>query len=61
MPIVRINKAIKQMSKSDDTLRVEADDPAFKMDVEAWAKKTGHQILSLEQEGQTFTATLKRS
>lgn len=45
MPIVKISKAFKEMV-AGDTLEVEATDPAFKADVEAWVRKTGEVLLS---------------
>ena len=48
MPIVRISRAIADL-ECGDTLEVIADDPAFPSDVTAWAKKTGHGLLSLEE------------
>ena len=44
MPIVKISKMIKTMN-SGDTLIVEATDPAFKPDLQAWSRKTGHRLL----------------
>lgn len=48
MPIVEMSKAVKQMS-SGDLLEVTATDLAFKLDVEAWSRKTGHELESFEQ------------
>lgn len=47
MPIVAMSKAIKSMS-SGELLEVSATDLAFKLDVEAWAKKTGNVLESFE-------------
>jgi tRNA 2-thiouridine synthesizing protein A len=43
-PIVRISKAVDEMMPGQ-TLLVEADDPAFSLDVQAWAQITGHELL----------------
>lgn len=48
MPIVEMSKAVKEMS-SGDLLEVTATDLAFKLDVEAWSRKTGHRLESFEQ------------
>ncbi|MCA9078757.1 MAG: sulfurtransferase TusA family protein [Planctomycetaceae bacterium] len=48
MPIVEMSKAVKQMS-AGDLLEVTATDLAFKLDVEAWSRKTGHELESFDQ------------
>ena len=45
MPIVRSAKAVKAMSP-EQTLEVEATDPSFQADVEAWTRRTGNELLS---------------
>ncbi len=45
MPIVKISKAIKAIASGDE-LVVDADDPAFRADLEAWAAKLGHSIVA---------------
>jgi len=59
MPIVCINKEMKVMNQGD-TLVVKADDPAFKMDVEAWVNKTGNTLLSMKQEENIITAKIEK-
>lgn len=58
MPIVTITKAIRKL-ESGDTLDVEATDRAFKPDLEAWARKTGNEILSF-LEGEVLKAQIKK-
>jgi TusA-related sulfurtransferase len=50
MPIVKIAKAFKELA-SGDTLEVQATDPAFKADVEAWVRKTGEILVSFADTG----------
>ena len=47
MPIVQMSKAVKEMS-AGDVLEVTATDLAFKLNVEAWARRTGHSLESFE-------------
>lgn len=54
MPIVRISQAIKKLDVGD-TLEVEAKDPAFQADLEAWVEKMGHKILDF------FDGDIKRA
>ena len=58
-PIVMISKALAEMS-SGQTLTVEADDPAFKSDVEAWVKITGHELVEFS-DGPVQQAVLRKS
>lgn len=48
MPIVKINMASKTLH-SGGILEVEADDLAFKPDLEAWIHKVGYELLSFEE------------
>lgn len=47
MPIVEMSKAVKKLT-SGDILEVIATDLAFKLDVEAWSRKTGNALESFE-------------
>ena len=59
MPIVQISKAIRAM-QSGQSLDVEATDPAFRADVEAWSAKTGHQIEQIA-DGPPVKATIRKA
>ncbi len=48
MPIVQISKTIKSM-KAGQTLEVVARDPAFQMDLEAWIRKLGHDLVEFNE------------
>lgn len=60
MPIVRISQAMNGL-EAGEVLKVQADDPAFRADVEAWAQMTGNELLSVDEDGPITTANLKRS
>ena len=59
MPIVRISQSMRKLA-SGQTLQVEATDPAFKADLEAWVKRFGHVIISFET-GDCLRAVLQKS
>lgn len=59
MPIVLIAKAIRAVDVGA-ALSVLADDRAFPSDVEAWCKKTGNALVSLEQKSDHFEAQIRR-
>lgn len=47
MPIVRLSVVARDLQVGDE-LRVDADDPAFRADVHAWARRTGFEIVDFE-------------
>ncbi len=59
LPIVRISQAVKDMTPGQ-TLWVEADDPAFQSDLEAWIRATGNALLEFS-EGPTQQALLRKA
>ena len=59
MPIVELNKLIKQLGNGDEIVAV-ASDPAFCLDVEAWCNETGHELLHLTTNEQRLTATIRK-
>jgi TusA-related sulfurtransferase len=59
LPIVKLNKFIKQVSPGDELL-VKADDPAFPLDVKAWTRKTGHELVEVVSLGTVWTALIRR-
>ncbi len=50
MPIVRISTLARGL-KQGDALTVEADDPAFRADVHAWARRSNFEVQSFEANG----------
>ncbi|MCA9120636.1 MAG: sulfurtransferase TusA family protein [Planctomycetaceae bacterium] len=59
MPIVKISKAVREMV-AGQTIEIEATDLAFKLDLEAWANKTGHTIRDFS-EGEVLRAVVELS
>ena len=47
MPIVRLSQAIAAAS-SGVRIVVEADDPAFQADLEAWVRRMGHVLEGIQ-------------
>ena len=48
MPVLKTREEIDKLSVGD-VLEVLADDPAAEEDIKAWAKRTGHKLLSMEK------------
>jgi tRNA 2-thiouridine synthesizing protein A len=59
MPIVLTAKAVKQMPVGEDLI-IKADDRAFLPDIEAWCKKTGHELRGTRSGDGCFEATVRR-
>ncbi|MGQ9857124.1 MAG: sulfurtransferase TusA family protein [Thermodesulfobacteriota bacterium] len=60
MPIVKLGKAIKELS-SGQILEVVADDPGFEADVRAWCETTGHTLRGLEADGGVLRAYVEKA
>ena len=58
LPIFEIAKASRQLSPGQELVAV-ATDPAFPLDVEAWCRKTGFTLVSLEKEPELCTVTIR--
>ncbi len=48
MPIVRISQTVKSMA-AGERLSVEANDPAFRADLEAWTRRLGHILVEFHE------------
>ncbi len=59
LPILKTKKAVEAMSK-DQVLKVETTDPGSKNDMASWAKRTGNEILKMEEGAGTFTFFIKK-
>ncbi len=58
LPIVRLNNRLKTLEHGT-TVSFRADDPAFPLDVQAWARRTGHDLTWHDVEG-TFEGTVTK-
>ena len=57
-PIVEVFKAINA-SKPGDEVRIQVTDKGFLEDIKTWCRKTGNELVSLE-DGQTIRATIRK-
>ncbi len=60
LPILKTKKAVETLTK-DQVLKVETTDPGSKNDMASWAKRTGNEILKVEEGSGTFTFYIKKS
>jgi len=60
LPIVLVAKAIKTLSIGQRII-VSADDRAFVPDIQAWCRKTGHELISVENRTSHVEAVIKKT
>ena len=60
LPILKTKKAVEALTK-DQVLKVLTTDAGSKNDMASWAKRTGNEILSVEEGGGTFTFYIKKT
>jgi tRNA 2-thiouridine synthesizing protein A len=60
LPILKTKKAVEALSK-DQVLKVMTTDPGSKNDMASWAKRTGNEILKMEEESGSFTFYIKKT
>jgi TusA-related sulfurtransferase len=60
LPILKTKKAVETLTK-DQVLKVETTDPGSKNDMASWAKRTGNEVLKVEEGSGTFTFYIKKS
>jgi tRNA 2-thiouridine synthesizing protein A len=60
MPILKTKKAIDAMQVGQ-VLKMIATDPGSVPDMNAWTAKTGHQLLSHEQDGDQYIFFVKKT
>lgn len=58
-PIMQVYKRMEEMVPGD-ILEVKATDPGFVMDINAWANKTGNQVLESGKRNKEFYAVLRK-
>ncbi len=59
LPILRTKKALADMS-AGQVLRVEATDPGSVRDFQAFARQTGHELVSHNESGNVFTFFMRK-
>ena len=60
LPIVKTAQVIKELD-SGQHLLVLATDPGFAQDVKAWSSRTGHDLVTLAEDGGAYQALLRRN
>lgn len=59
MPILKTKKAVDAL-QIGQILKMIATDPGSTSDMEAWTKKTGHELVGSQQEGNKYIFYIRR-
>ena len=59
-PVIRVNEAIGDVEVGE-VLELLADDPSSEPDIESWAKRTGHELISTEENDAVFRFLIRRT
>jgi tRNA 2-thiouridine synthesizing protein A len=59
MPIAMTKEEIDKI-EIGQVLKVEADDPSAEEDILRWAKRTGHEVVTFERNGDILTFFIRR-
>ena len=60
VPLYEARKKINEL-KDGQVLKLIADDPTSEVDLKAWSRTTGNEILSLKKEGNKLTYYIKKT
>ena len=58
-PVIRVNEAIGGV-EIGAVLELLADDPSSEPDMKSWTKRTGHELISIENDGGVFRFLIRR-
>jgi tRNA 2-thiouridine synthesizing protein A len=59
-PVVRTSEEIEEIGVGD-VLELLADDPSSKPDMESWARRTGHELVSVTEKDGTYRFLIRRT
>ena len=59
LPILKARKAIKSLSPGDE-IRVISTDPASPLDFKHFCNVSGHELLSVEEDGEAITFQIRK-
>lgn len=59
MPILKTKKAVDAL-ETGQVLKMIATDPGSTSDMEAWTKKTGHELVASELDGEKYIFFIKK-
>lgn len=60
MPIVRLSQALAGL-ETGQIVKVLATDSSFVPDIEAWCRKTGHELVDITESKEEITVQIKKT
>ena len=59
-PLFEVHKYMKGLA-GGDVVRVLADDPAFRLDIQAWCRRSGNRLVDLREENSAYVALIQKA
>ena len=59
IPVVKVSQAIKEIGIGD-AIEATATDPGVMMDIPAWCKSSGNEMVSMDRENGNFRFVVRR-
>lgn len=59
-PVIRVNEAIGDVEVGE-VLELLTDDPSSKPDIKSWTKRTGQELISIEEDEGVFRFLIRRT
>lgn len=59
-PVIRVSEAVADIEVGE-VLELLADDPSSEPDIKSWTKRTGHELISYEKDGDVFRFLIRRT
>jgi len=59
-PLIRTKQQVDKIQKGQ-VLKVLASDPVAPQNIDAWAKKAGHKLLAVRQDGKIYNIFVRRA
>ena len=59
MPIIKLNQLLKEVGDGEEFVAT-ADDPAFCLDVEAWCRRVGSDLVSCQDSDGKMTVVIRK-
>ena len=59
-PVIRVNEAVSEIEVGE-VLELVADDPSSEPDIKSWTKRTGHELISIEENEGVFRFLIRRT
>ena len=60
LPVIKTAQAIKKMPMGE-VLELLATDPGVEPDMSAWTRRTGNELIRIDQEGDVFHVLIRRA